>query len=258
MRVAVLGLGLIGGSVGIAARERAGAHVVGWDPDPGVGPVAREHGAVDEAAPTLVGALAGADVAFAAAPVDVLGAVVADALRATGPDCVVSDVGSVKAPVVDAAYGDPRFVGGHPVAGAEAAGVAHARGDLFQGAVWYLTPTARTDGMLYQRLYKLVGAFGARPAAIDAAVHDRRMSVVSHLPVIVDPSHAAGRRALVEPLSLAAAAVGADGIIVEVHPEPDEAICDGPQQLRNDVFADYAARVEQAAAVAGKVLQAAV
>jgi prephenate dehydrogenase len=185
VRVAVLGLGLIGGSVGIAARERAGAHVVGWDPDPEVGPVAREHGAVDEAAPTLVGALAGADVAFAAAPVDVLGEVVADALRVAGPDCVVSDVGSVKAPVVDAAYGDPRFVGGHPVAGAEAAGVAHARGDLFDGAVWYLTPTARTDGMLYQRLYKLVGAFGARPEAIDPAVHDRRMSVVSHLPHVL-------------------------------------------------------------------------
>ena len=78
---------------------------------------------------------------------------------------------------------------------------------------------------------------------------------LTHLPVIVDPSHAAGRRALVEPLSLAAAAVGADGIIVEVHPEPDAAICDGPQQLRTDVFADYAARVEAAAAVAGKVVQ---
>jgi len=81
---------------------------------------------------------------------------------------------------------------------------------------------------------------------------------LTHLPVIVDPSHAAGRRALVEPLSLAAAAVGADGIIVEVHPEPDAAICDGPQQLRTDVFADYAARVEAAAAVAGKVLHATV
>jgi 3-deoxy-7-phosphoheptulonate synthase len=81
---------------------------------------------------------------------------------------------------------------------------------------------------------------------------------LTHLPVIVDPSHAAGRRALVEPLSLAAAAVGADGIIVEVHPEPDAAICDGPQQLQTDGFADYAARVEAAAAVAGKVLHAAV
>src|SRR5215218_4928239 len=77
---------------------------------------------------------------------------------------------------------------------------------------------------------------------------------LTHLPVIVDPSHAAGRRALVEPLSLAAAAVGADGIIVEVHPAPEEAICDGPQQLHTDGLDEYVARLEQAAAVAGKVL----
>ncbi|MEJ7893015.1 MAG: 3-deoxy-7-phosphoheptulonate synthase, partial [Solirubrobacteraceae bacterium] len=76
---------------------------------------------------------------------------------------------------------------------------------------------------------------------------------LSHLPVIVDPSHAAGRRALVEPLSLAAAAAGADGIIVEVHPNPAEAVCDGPQAIVGDDFAAYAQRVEQAAAVAGKV-----
>jgi 3-deoxy-7-phosphoheptulonate synthase len=77
---------------------------------------------------------------------------------------------------------------------------------------------------------------------------------LSHLPVIVDPSHAAGRRDLVTPLSLAAAAAGADGIIVEVHPNPEEAICDGPQQLYADRFGEYLERVEQAAAVAGKVL----
>jgi len=77
---------------------------------------------------------------------------------------------------------------------------------------------------------------------------------LSHLPVIVDPSHAAGRRDLVLPLSLAAAAVGADGIIVEVHPNPDEAICDGPQQLRAEDFAEYAVAVERAAALAGKAL----
>src|SRR5919201_5008163 len=75
---------------------------------------------------------------------------------------------------------------------------------------------------------------------------------LSHLPVVVDPSHAAGRRDLVEPLSLAAAAAGADGIIVEVHPDPENAICDGPQQLRTDGFAEYAARVQAAPAVAGK------
>jgi 3-deoxy-7-phosphoheptulonate synthase len=75
---------------------------------------------------------------------------------------------------------------------------------------------------------------------------------LSHLPVVVDPSHAAGRRDLVLPLSLAAAAVGADGIIVEVHPNPDEAICDGPQALVADEFADYAIAVRRAAELAGK------
>jgi 3-deoxy-7-phosphoheptulonate synthase len=77
---------------------------------------------------------------------------------------------------------------------------------------------------------------------------------LSHLPVIVDPSHAAGRRDLVQPLSLAAAAAGADGIIVEVHPHPEEAICDGPQALYADRFGEYVEKVEAAAAVAGKVL----
>jgi 3-deoxy-7-phosphoheptulonate synthase len=73
------------------------------------------------------------------------------------------------------------------------------------------------------------------------------LKALSHLPVIVDPSHAAGRRDLVEPLALAAAAVGADGIVVEIHPDPDTAICDGPQTLRCDDFARFAARVRHVA-----------
>jgi 3-deoxy-7-phosphoheptulonate synthase len=60
------------------------------------------------------------------------------------------------------------------------------------------------------------------------------------LPVIVDPSHAAGRRELVRPLSLAAVAAGADGLIVEVHPEPEAALCDGPQALTTAEFGGYA------------------
>jgi 3-deoxy-7-phosphoheptulonate synthase len=80
---------------------------------------------------------------------------------------------------------------------------------------------------------------------------------LTHLPVIVDPSHAAGRRSLVESLSLGAAAAGADGIIVEVHPQPEEAICDGPQALVADGFAAYAEKLERAAAIAGKSLSAA-
>ncbi|HEY1275309.1 MAG TPA: 3-deoxy-7-phosphoheptulonate synthase [Thermoleophilaceae bacterium] len=77
---------------------------------------------------------------------------------------------------------------------------------------------------------------------------------LTHLPVLVDPSHAAGRRELVEPLSLAAAAAGADGVIVEVHPCPEEAVCDGPQSLRTDEFADYLRRLEAVAELSGKEL----
>ena len=79
---------------------------------------------------------------------------------------------------------------------------------------------------------------------------------LTHLPIIVDPSHAAGRRSLVEPLSLAAAAAGADGVIVEVHPCPEEAVCDGPQALRAEQFADYLRKLEAAAELAGKQLAA--
>ena len=184
MRVAVLGLGLIGGSVGLAARA-AGIRVTGWDPDPDAAAAALARAAADVVAGTPGEALAGAEAAFVAAPVDVLVQAVADALHDAPADCVVSDVGSVKGPVVEVAGEDERFVGGHPLAGAEAAGAAHARGDLFVGAVWYLTPTRRTSGVLYERLHRLVAAFGARPEAIEPDVHDRRMGAVSHLPHVV-------------------------------------------------------------------------
>ena len=77
---------------------------------------------------------------------------------------------------------------------------------------------------------------------------------MTHLPIVVDPSHAAGRRDLVKPMSLAAAAAGADGIIVEVHNEPEQAICDGPQALPTETFADYADQVYAVAEVAGKLV----
>jgi prephenate dehydrogenase len=83
---------------------------------------------------------------------------------------------------VVAATPDPRFVGGHPLAGAETAGVDHARADLFEGAPWYLTPTERTAGVLYERLHRTLTALGARPTAIAADVHDRVMAGISHLP----------------------------------------------------------------------------
>ncbi|TML30934.1 MAG: prephenate dehydrogenase/arogenate dehydrogenase family protein, partial [Actinobacteria bacterium] len=184
MVVAVLGVGLIGGSIGLAARERAGAGVTGWDPAPGVLDAARERGAIEVPAKSLAGAVHDADLVFVAAPVGALPETVDAALAVAGPECVVSDVGSTKREIV-AGRDDPRFVGGHPLAGAETSGVDHARADLFAGATWYLTPTERTSGILYERLHRFVAGLGAQPTAIDPAVHDRLMASVSHLPHVV-------------------------------------------------------------------------
>lgn len=184
MRVAVLGVGLIGGSIGLAARAR-GEQVSGWDPDAGVRERALELGALDSAEEDLEAAVAGAEVVFAAAPVGALGQTVAQALAAAGADAVVSDVGSTKRTLA-AAGADERFIGGHPLAGAESAGVEHARADLFAGATWYLTPAGgKTAGVLYERLHRLLCSFGARPVAIDAEAHDRLMASVSHLPHVL-------------------------------------------------------------------------
>jgi prephenate dehydrogenase len=184
MRIALIGVGLIGGSVGLAARERAGATVTGFDPAQMAVELAQRRGAVDHSASTVSEAVIEADVVFVAAPVGALPALVGQALAAAGDECVVTDVGSTKRAVVGASN-DPRFVGGHPLAGAETAGVEHARADLFDGCTWYLTPTARTEGVLYERLHRLLHAFGAQPAAIDAETHDRILATVSHLPHVL-------------------------------------------------------------------------
>jgi prephenate dehydrogenase len=184
VRIAVVGVGLIGGSVGLAARERLDAEVVGFDPSSAALESALAVGAVDRAAPTADAALDGAEAAFVAAPVGVLPDAVRAAVAAAGDDCVVTDVGSTKRTVVDA-VGDERFIGGHPLAGAASAGVENARAALFDGATWYLTPTARTRGTLYERLHRLLLALGARPRAIDAETHDRLLATVSHLPHVL-------------------------------------------------------------------------
>jgi prephenate dehydrogenase len=185
LRVAVLGVGLIGGSIGLAAGERADAEVRGYDPDARVRARALELGAIATEAEDIASAVAGADVVFAAAPVGALAETVRLALDAAGPGCVVTDVGSTKRLLADAAR-DERFVGGHPLAGAETAGVEHARADLFDGATWYLTPAkGSTAGVLYERLHRLLTRFGARPTAIDADTHDRLMACVSHLPHVI-------------------------------------------------------------------------
>lgn len=184
MRVALLGVGLIGGSVGLAARERLGAHVTGWDPDPEVRARARALGAIDAAVtrPEQLGD-AGVDVAVVAVPVHALGEAIAAACSAC-PDAVVTDVGSTKRALVESAPAD-RYIGGHPLAGAEVAGVEHARADLFDQATWYLTPRPDSEGILLERLHRFVAGLGAVPTVIGHADHDRLMAAFSHVPHVV-------------------------------------------------------------------------
>lgn len=188
MRIAVIGVGLIGGSIGLATRRCAGGHeeihITGYDPDPDAISQAIRVGAIDDAAHTVSEAVGDADVVFVAAPVGALPGLVAETLAHCAPDCLVSDVGSTKREIV-AAISDPRFIGGHPLAGAETAGAEHAREDLFDGAVWYLSPSAETPQWSTDRLSELIGRIGARVVLTDAATHDRMMARVSHLPHVL-------------------------------------------------------------------------
>jgi prephenate dehydrogenase len=185
MRIALLGVGLIGGSIGLAARARLDAEVAGFDPDRDLLERARERGAIVSAHRSVAEAVEGADLVFCAAPVKALPGLAAEALDAAANDCAVTDVGSVKRDVIAALGSEGRFIGGHPLAGAETSGVENARADLFEGARWYLTPTDKTVGMLYDRLQRAIADLGARPQAIEADAHDRLMATVSHLPHVV-------------------------------------------------------------------------
>ena len=185
MRIAVLGVGLIGGSIGLAARRRLDAEVAGFDPDRELLARAVELGALNSAAESAAAAVAGAELVFCAAPVTALPGLAAEALDAASEDTAVTDVGSVKREVIAALGSESRFIGGHPLAGAETAGVESARADLFEGARWYLTPTARSGGMLYDRVQRAISEMGARPQAIEAETHDRLMATISHLPHVL-------------------------------------------------------------------------
>lgn len=181
MRLAVIGTGLIGASAGLAARRAGLGEAAGWDEDPAVLEVAAERGAVRPVG-SLAEALADAEAALVAVPVAALPAVVRDVLAAAPAECTVTDAGSTKGAVCAAAGDDPRFVGGHPICGAETRGPGRASADLFAGATWFLTPLATTEPERYRAAHALVSALGARPVAIDPDAHDRLVAVTSHLP----------------------------------------------------------------------------
>ena len=195
----MLGVGLVGGSIGMAVRARTGAHVIGYDSRADALSSAVDLGAIDEPACELAEAVAAVDVAFVATPVGASAETALRALDAAGEDCVVTDVGSTKRQIVRA-ISDPRFVGGHPLAGAEMGGVANARENLFDGATWYLTPLsapvrgvspgvvpahADPTSWALERVQALIERLGARPVAIDPDAHDRVMASVSHLPHVL-------------------------------------------------------------------------
>jgi prephenate dehydrogenase len=200
--IAILGTGLIGGSLGLALRRTdAAANVVGYDPSPGEAARAQARGAIGTAVATPEDAVAGAGVVVLAMPVDRIPEVCSALEGAIAPDAVVTDVGSAKVAVVrqgESSFG-PRFVGGHPMAGSERHGIEAADEALFEGAWWILTPTAATASESYGSILELVGRAGAKPIAVDPDAHDALVARLSHLPqltasAIVDQAVSAGDR----------------------------------------------------------------
>ena len=184
MTVAVLGTGLIGGSIGLALTK-TGCKVRGYDTDRSVLDRAHRLGAIGETADSVAGAVDGADVVIVAVPVGKVAAVVLGALEAGAR--AVTDVGSVKAAVIDAVRAaNPdraaRFVGGHPMAGSEQDGLDGADADLFAGATWVLTPTTDTDPAAHTAVRGVIARLGAEVVEIPPEQHDALVAVVSHVP----------------------------------------------------------------------------
>ncbi|HKA14132.1 MAG TPA: prephenate dehydrogenase [Myxococcota bacterium] len=196
-RLAVVGLGLLGGSVALAARRRGAAReVVGATRSADASAAALASGAVDRILPLAEVAL-DADLVVLATPVGAMAAAVRQmsfesaasfAQRAEGErrrsGVVVTDVGSVKAPLVDTLPGllppGCPYVGSHPMAGSHHRGMSHARADLFEGAVCVVTEAA--DPRAGARVIAFWEALGARVVRRTAAQHDAEVAWVSHLP----------------------------------------------------------------------------
>ncbi len=172
-RANIVGVGLIGGSIGLALR-RAGWHVSGVDQDRGRVERALERGVID-----AEGLDPDVEITFVATPVRSIVEAAGKALAGTSG--LVTDVGSVKASIVSA-LDDVRYVGGHPMAGSEQEGVDGADPDLFEGAVWVLTPTPDTDDDAYARVRAVVSVLGAEVLALPPERHDEFVAVVSHVP----------------------------------------------------------------------------
>lgn len=186
--IAILGVGLMGGSMGLAARERMGVkRVIGYSRSGRTLQQALDVGAITDKASSVAEAVNGADICFIATPVRTILEITRAAMEASGSGCIVTDMGSTKSSLMRALDTDEekRFIGGHPVCGSETAGVANAREDLFDKATYFLTPGGGVDPSNYERLHGLLAGVGALPTAIDPDAHDRIMALVSHMPHVL-------------------------------------------------------------------------
>lgn len=172
-RANVIGLGLIGGSIALALK-RQGWVVSGDDSRDPACATALERGVID-----AIGLDASAEITFVAVPVLAIAEQVTRALESTTG--LVTDVGSVKAPVCRT-HTDPRFIGGHPMAGSEFDGLDAALEDLFNGAVWVLTPLETSDDKTLSHVNGIVTSLGAEVVALAPERHDQLVAVVSHVP----------------------------------------------------------------------------
>lgn len=182
--VAIVGVGLIGGSIGLGIRQRFLAErVIGLDPDPVVLDAAVGLGAVDEVRLEPGPWLAEMALIVLASPASTLIAS-AESLRPyLDPRTILTDVGGVKTPIVTALR-DLRFVGGHPMAGSEKIGVVNANAALLENAVWVLTPDTHTDPEALAMVRRFVEHLGAKPIETSPEQHDRLVAAVSHVPYL--------------------------------------------------------------------------
>lgn len=189
INVAIVGVGLIGGSFGLALRRSGIARTItGFDISEAAleGALARK--AIDVAAEDLEGAAAEADLIFIATPVSRVATVFLDLSPSIGQKTLVTDAGSSKAEIVRRIESSPRvsqFVGGHPFAGKETGGIGAAGAELFDGCVWFLTPTSRTDHSISKKVAAILETLGAKVLSISPSRHDELVAASSHLPQLV-------------------------------------------------------------------------
>jgi prephenate dehydrogenase len=211
-RIAIVGVGLIGGSVGLAVRARGFGRVVVFDALPGVAQRAVALGAADEAASSFEEAVSGAELVVLAVPPAQILALLPTLAKNLAPRAVATDVGSVKMPIAEAAqeFLPRNFVPSHPMAGKETHGLGSADGSLFQGATWAITPLETSDPEAVSCVGKFVVGLGARPLLLSPERHDAIVAVTSHAPhaLAYALSALARTRAETEPELFALAAGG--------------------------------------------------